>query len=111
MALANGTVVLELALYALGIGPGDEVIVTSRTFIASASCAVMRGATPVMADVDPVSQNITAETIAKCVTPRTRAIIAVHLAGWPCDMYPSLNWPGQRGFLLSRIVPRLMEHL
>ncbi|TYO93231.1 DegT/DnrJ/EryC1/StrS family aminotransferase [Desulfallas thermosapovorans] len=64
VALANGTVALELALYALGIGPGDEVIVTSRTFIASATCAVMRGATPVMADVDPVSQNITAETIA-----------------------------------------------
>ena len=88
VALANGTVALELALYALGIGSGDDVIVTSRTFIASASAIVMRGATPVMADVDPVSQNITAETIAAAMTPKTRAIIAVHLAGWPCDMDP-----------------------
>ena len=81
IALANGTVALELALYALGIGPGDEVVVTSRSFIASASCVVMRGATPVMADVDPNSQNITADTISAALTPRTRAIIAVHLAG------------------------------
>jgi len=86
IALANGTVALELALYALGIGHGDEVITTSRTFIASASCIVMRGASPVLADVDPVSQNITADTIRPLITPRTRAIIAVHLAGWPCDM-------------------------
>ncbi|MDT8421226.1 MAG: DegT/DnrJ/EryC1/StrS aminotransferase family protein [Desulfuromonadales bacterium] len=86
IAVANGTVALELALYALGIGYGDEVITTSRTFIASASCIVMRGATPVMADVDPQSQNLTAETIRAVLTPRTRAIIAVHLAGWPCDM-------------------------
>ncbi|QDQ40010.1 DegT/DnrJ/EryC1/StrS family aminotransferase [Legionella geestiana] len=86
VALMNGTVALEAALYALDIGPGDEVITTCRTFIASASCAVMRGATPVLADVDSDSQNITAETIAEKITPRTKAIIAVHLAGWPCDM-------------------------
>lgn len=86
IALANGTLALELALYALDIGPGDEVITTSRTFIASASCIIMRGATPVIADVDPVSQNITADTICPLITSRTRAIIAVHLAGWPCDM-------------------------
>jgi len=91
VALANGTVALELALYALGIGPGDEVIVPSRTFIASASCAVMRGATPVLADVDEVNQNLTAETIRPLLTSRTRAIIAVHLAGWPCDMDPILD--------------------
>ena len=91
VALANGTVALELALYALGIGPGDEVVTTSRTFIASASAVVMRGATPVMADVDPVSQNITAETVRKVLSRRTRAIIAVHLAGWPCDMDPLLE--------------------
>lgn len=90
IALANGTVALELALYALGIGPGDEVIVTSRTFIASASCIIMRGATPVMADVDPTSQNITVETIQDVISPRTKAIITVHLAGWPCDMDPIL---------------------
>ncbi len=86
ICVANGTVALELALYALGIGRGDEVITSSRTFIASASCAVMRGARPVCADVDPESQNITAETIRRAITPRTKAIIAVHLAGWPCDM-------------------------
>jgi len=91
IALANGTVALELALYALGIGPGAEVITTSRTFIASASCIIMRGATPVIADVDPVSQNITAETILPLITAKTRVIIAVHLAGWPCDMDPILD--------------------
>lgn len=87
----NGTVALELALMAYGIGAGDEVIVTSRTFIASASCAVMRGAVPVIADVDAESQNITAETIKEKITPRTKAIICVHLAGWPCDMDPIIE--------------------
>ncbi len=91
IALANGTNALELALWALGIGPGDEVITTSRTFIASASCVVMRGATPVIADVDLDSQGITAETIERAITPRTKAIIPVHLAGWPCDMDPILE--------------------
>ncbi|MGH9492498.1 MAG: DegT/DnrJ/EryC1/StrS family aminotransferase [Terriglobales bacterium] len=86
VALANGSVALELALYALGIGPGDEVIVPSRSFIASASCVVLRGATPVFADVDRESQNLTAETAAAALSPRTKAIIAVHLAGWPCEM-------------------------
>jgi dTDP-4-amino-4,6-dideoxygalactose transaminase len=97
VALANGTVGLELALYAMGIGPGDEVITTSRTFIASASCVVMRGATPVMADVDRDSQNVTAETIRPAITPRTRAIIAVHLAGWPCNMDPILDLAREHG--------------
>jgi dTDP-4-amino-4,6-dideoxygalactose transaminase len=97
VALANGTVALELALYALGVGPGDEVVVASRTFIASASCVVMRGATPVMADVDGDSQNITADTVLAALTPRTRAIMAVHLAGWPCDMDPILELARGRG--------------
>ena len=91
IALANGSVALELALYAYGIGLGDEVITASRTFIASASCAVLRGATPVFADVDPVSQNLTADSIRAVLTPRARAIIVVHLAGWPCDMGPILE--------------------
>jgi len=86
IALANGTVALESALGALGIGPGDEVITSARTFIASASCAAARGARPVFADVDRDTQNITAETIRAVLTPKTRAIVAVHLAGWPCDM-------------------------
>ncbi len=86
VALANGTLALELALHVLEIKPGDEVVVTSRTFIASASCAVLLGARPIFADIDRVSQNITADTISKVITPRTKAIIAVHLAGWPCEM-------------------------
>jgi dTDP-4-amino-4,6-dideoxygalactose transaminase len=86
VAVANGTVALELALYALGVGPGDEVITTSRTYIASASCAVMRGALPVIVDVDDISQNISPSAIQAAITPRTKAIVAVHLAGWPCDM-------------------------
>jgi dTDP-4-amino-4,6-dideoxygalactose transaminase len=86
IALANGTVALETALKALGVGPGDEVITTSRTFIASASCAVAVGARPLTADVDRDSQNLTADTIRPMITPRTKAILVVHLAGWPCEM-------------------------
>lgn len=97
VAVANGTVALELALQALGIGAGDEVVVPSRTFIASASCAVMRGAIPVIADVDATSQNITADTIRPLLTARTKAIIAVHLAGWPCDMDSILGLARDRG--------------
>ncbi|URI15036.1 DegT/DnrJ/EryC1/StrS family aminotransferase [Brevundimonas albigilva] len=88
VALANGTLALDLALKALGIGPGDEVVTTPRTFIASASSIVTAGATPVFADVDSNSQNITAETIRTVLTPRTRAVICVHLGGMPCDMDP-----------------------
>src|SRR5690606_20241479 len=88
VALANGTLALDVALKALGIGPGDEVVVTPRTFLASVSCVVTAGATPVFADVDQDSGNLTAQTIAAVLTPRTRAVIVVHLAGWPCDMGP-----------------------
>jgi dTDP-4-amino-4,6-dideoxygalactose transaminase len=91
VALANGTVALELALRILGIGPGDEVLTPSRTFIASASCAVSVGAKPVFADIDRDSQNVTAATLRAAITPRTRAIVAVHLAGWPCEMDPILD--------------------
>lgn len=97
ISLANGTLALELALYALGIGPGDEVIVPARTFIASASCAVARGAVPVVADVDPISQNLTADTVLAVLTPRTRAIVVVHLAGWPCEMEPIMALARERG--------------
>lgn len=97
ISLANGTLALELALYALDIGPGDEVIVPARTFIASASCVVARGAVPVVADVDPLSQNLTAETVRAVLTSRTRAIVAVHLAGWPCDMDSLMALARERG--------------
>jgi len=86
VALSNGSVALELALIALDIGIGDEVIVTSRTFIASVSSIVNVGATPIFADVSLDSQNISPETIRPLITKRTRAIICVHLAGWPCEM-------------------------
>ncbi|WP_331376185.1 DegT/DnrJ/EryC1/StrS aminotransferase family protein [Sinorhizobium chiapasense] len=86
VAVANGTVALDLALFSLGIEPGDEVIVTPRSFIASASAVPMAGGVAVFADVDRDSQNITAESIRAKVTPRTKGIIVVHLAGWPCDM-------------------------
>lgn len=88
VALSNGTVALDLALKALNIGLGDEVVVTPRTFIASVSSIVNSGATPVFADVDFESQNITADTIQRVLTPKTRAVICVHLAGWSCDMDP-----------------------
>jgi dTDP-4-amino-4,6-dideoxygalactose transaminase len=88
IALANGTLALDLALFAMGLKPGDEVIVTPRSFVASASCVAMAGGIPVFADVDADSQNITANTIEAQITSRTRAIIIVHLAGWPCDMMP-----------------------
>lgn len=91
VAVANGTLALELALRSLRIGPGDEVITASRTFIASASCIVACGATPIFADVDPNSQNITANTIKSVLSSHTKAIIVVHLAGWPCDMDPIME--------------------
>jgi dTDP-4-amino-4,6-dideoxygalactose transaminase len=86
IALANGTLALDLALRGLGIGPGDEVVVTPRTFLASASSIVTAGAIPVFAEIDRNSQNITPESVRKVITPRTKAIICVHLAGWPCEM-------------------------
>ncbi len=97
IGLANGTLALEMALRALGIGAGDDVVVTSRTFIASASSVAMIGARPVMADVDRDSQTVTAETIRAALTPQTKAIIAVHLAGWPCDMDPILELAVEEG--------------
>lgn len=95
VALANGTLALDLALKALNIGPGDEVIVTPRTFIASVSCVVNSGATPIFADVDMESGNISAQTISAVITARTKAIICVHLAGWPCDMDPIMALANQ----------------
>lgn len=97
IALANGTVALDLALKALDIGTGDEVVVTSRTFLASASSIVTAGAVPVFADVDADSQNVTAETICAVLTERTKAVICVHLAGWPCDMDPIIDLARERG--------------
>lgn len=86
VALGNGTLALDVALQALGVGAGDEVIVTPRTFIASISTVVNAGATPVFADIDRNTQNIEAHTIESVITARTKAIVVVHLAGRPAEM-------------------------
>ena len=100
IALANGTVALDLAFNALGLGAGDDVIVTSRTFLASVSSIVNAGAKPIFADVDVRSQNITAASIAAVITPKTRAIVCVHLAGWPCDMDPIIQLAKQHNLFV-----------
>jgi dTDP-4-amino-4,6-dideoxygalactose transaminase len=97
IALSNGTLALDLALKALGVGVGDDVIVTPRSFIASASCVVTAGARPVFADVDRETQNLTATTIRAALTPQTKAIICVHLAGQACDMDPIMALAKERG--------------
>ena len=97
IALTNGTVALDLALKGLDIGEGDEVVVSPRTFIASASCVVNAGAVPIFADVDRESGNISAETIEPVLTERTKVIIPVHIAGWPADMDPIMALAQERG--------------
>jgi len=96
IAVANGSLALELALRAFGIGPGDEVVVSPRSFVASSFCALLVGARPVFADVDSESGNITPATIERVLTDRTRAIIPVHLAGWPADMPAILDLAAKR---------------
>ena len=100
VAVANGTVALDLALKALGIGAGDDVIVTSRTFLASASSIVTAGANPIFADVELDSQNISRYTIEAVLTPNTKAIICVHLAGWMCDMDPIMHLAEEKGIFV-----------
>ena len=98
IALSNGSLALELALRGLDIGLGDEVIVTPRSFIASVSCVVNVGAKPIFADVDKDSGNLTAETISSVLTPKTKAVICVHLAGWPCEMLPIMELSDKHSF-------------
>ena len=97
VALSNGTVALDVALKALEIGNGDDVIVTSRTFLASASSIVTAGANPIFADVELDSQNISRHTIEAVLTPNTKAIICVHLAGLMCDMDPIMDLAQEKG--------------
>ncbi|MFA6972870.1 MAG: DegT/DnrJ/EryC1/StrS aminotransferase family protein [Gallionella sp.] len=97
VALSNGTLALDVALKVLNVGPGDEVVVTPRTFIASISCVVNAGAIPVFADVEPDSGNISVRTIERVLTSRTKAIVCVHLAGWPCDMDPIMDLAERHG--------------
>lgn len=100
IALANGTLALDVALKALGVGAGDEVITTPRTFVASGYTIVTAGAVPVFADVDADTQNVTAATIEAVLTPRTKAIICVHLAGMPCDMDPIMALADRHGLVV-----------
>lgn len=100
IAVGNGTLALDLALKGLGIGAGDEVVVTPRTFLASATAVINAGATPVFADVDPDTQNISPETVAAVITDKTRAVVCVHLAGWPCDMDGMMALADQHGLFI-----------
>lgn len=95
VAMANGSVTLEACLRALKVGPGDEVIVTPRTFMASASCVCLVGATPVFADIDRDSGNVTVQTMDAVRTAKTKAVIPVHLGGWPLDMPAVMAWADQ----------------
>ena len=97
LAMTNGSLTLEVALRVLGVGKGDEVIVTPRSYIASAMCVVVAGAKPVFADIDSESGNITVASIEAVRTPRTKACIPVHLAGWPCDMPAISAWGAEHG--------------
>lgn len=100
VAMANGTVTLDAALKVLGIGEGHDVVVTPRSFMASASTVVMAGARPVWADLDRTNGNISAETIERALTPKTKAILPVHIAGWPCDMAPIMELARSRGLFV-----------
>ena len=100
IALSNGTVALELALIVFGVQAGDEVIVASRSYVASASCVLLLGATPVFADIDNDSGNISAETIKPLITKKTKAIIPVHVGGWPCDMPAIMTLANQHNLIV-----------
>ena len=86
IAVSNGSIALSLAYEAIGIGKGDEIITTPRTFVATASCASLLGAKPIFAEICPNSGLINADTIKAQITKKTKAISVVHLAGWPADM-------------------------
>lgn len=86
VAVSNGTAALHAACFAAGIEPGDEVITSPITFAASANCVLYCGGTPVFADINPKTYNMDSADIERKITPKTKAIIAVHLAGQPCDM-------------------------
>ena len=100
ISVCNGTCALHLALVGLGVGPGDEVIVPTLTYVASANAVTYCGATPVLADAEPVSMNLDPARIEALITPRTKAIIAVHLYGHPADMDALADIANRHGIAL-----------
>ncbi len=100
IATSSGTTALHIALLAHGIGPGDEVITSPFTFIASANCALYVGARPVFVDIDPHTFNLNPALLEAAITPRTKAIIPVHLYGLPCDMEPILEIAARYGLVV-----------
>lgn len=100
VAVSSGTAALELALRSLNISAGDDVVTSSRTFVASASCIAMCGARPVFAEVDRDTQNVTGDTIRAALTPNTKAVIVVHLGGWPCEMESILELVRERNLFV-----------
>lgn len=101
LAVANGTAALHMALLALGVGPGDEVVIPALTFVADANSVKLTGATPVLADCSSLDDwNMSAATIEKAITPRTKAVIIVHYAGYPCDMPPIVEMCREHGLAL-----------
>ena len=97
LCVFNGTIALEIAMRSIGLDSGDEIIVTPRSFLASAASVAAIGATPVFADIDFESGNLTAESIAKVITPNTRGILVVHLGGWPADMPSIMKMANENG--------------
>jgi perosamine synthetase len=100
IAVANGTAALEIAVAALELGPGDEVIMPTFTIISCAGAVVRAGAVPVVVDADPLTWNMRSEDVEARVTPRTRAIMAVHIYGLPVDMDPLLEVAKRHGLAL-----------
>ena len=100
LVTTNGTIALELALRALGVGAGDDVVVPARSFFATCACAVAVGARPVFADIDAVSGVLNAETVRAALTPATKAIVVVHLYGYPVDMDAILTLASERGIVV-----------
>jgi perosamine synthetase len=95
-AVNTGTTAMHLALAAIGIGPGDEVVLPSLTFVATAQAVVLTGATPVLCDIDPATLNVDLECLERAVSERTRAVMPVHYRGLPIELDPILDWAAER---------------
>lgn len=100
VATSSGTTALQTAVLAHGIGSGDEVITTPFTFIASANCVLFAGARPVFVDIDERTYNVDPSRIEAAITPRTKAILPVHLFGYPCDMEPIMELAHRHGLVV-----------